>query len=206
MPCQTPKFEFSLLFFRKVNFRHGCVGRQSFFFLQTLNLWVFDMIIMPSSSPPAPLVVDTESFFCCYVLCAFCTPTTPCWVLKYFIYFWLKRWNLVRSCSSSSWFTCKCWPHRVDSRRHLSKHKGSCLAVSVGKAVAFSSGLCPDLCMLHEHLTLQDLRSKISVLNECLKILLVKAVLFCKTVELCIHLVMLLLASQWLSAPLNFGH
>jgi hypothetical protein len=34
-----------------------------------------------------------------------------------------------------------------------------------GQSCCFSFGLCPDLCM-HGHLTLQDLRSKISVLNE----------------------------------------
>ena len=63
-----------------------------------------------------------------------------------------------------------------------------------GQSCCFFSRALPR--SMHGHLTLQDLRSKISVVNECLKILLVKAVLFCKTVELCIHLVMLLLASQ----------
>ena len=39
-PCRAKlqSLNFRCCFFRKVNFRHGCVGRQSFFFLQTLNL------------------------------------------------------------------------------------------------------------------------------------------------------------------------
>jgi hypothetical protein len=67
--------------------------------------------------------------------------------------------------------------------------------LSVGKAVTFFF-LVGFARSVHEHLTLQDWRARISVfVNGCLKILPVKAVLVCKTVEFCFHTVMLVLAS-----------
>lgn len=65
------------------------------------------------------------------------------------------------------------------------------------KLLLFLVGFAP-ICVRTFDFTRFCVRRISVFVNECLKILLVKAVLVCKTVEFCDHSVMLVLNSQWL--------
>jgi len=114
------------------------------------------------------------------------------------LFFWLKRWNLGAFLQQQLVIYMQMLAASCALETPSLKTQGPLFSRVGGQSCCFFFWALPR--SMHEHLTLQDLRSKISVFNECLKILLVKAVLVGKPVELCIHLVMLLLASQWLSA------